>query len=85
VPEAVVDLLEVIEVEDQDRRLFVAAMRGRQELPGVLVEGPPVVQAGEPVVVGEEFEFGMQAQQFVGLMLERILRGLAFGDVAHDA
>lgn len=82
-PEAVVDLLEVVKIEDQYRRALPAAVGGREELPGVLVKRAPVVQAGQPVMVGEEFEFGVQPQQFAGLALERVLRRLALGNVAH--
>jgi hypothetical protein len=73
VAEAVVDVLEPVEVEQQDRHLLPVP-RADQRLVGGVVEQRPVRQPGEHVVVGEMVRLG-----FLGLELEVSL--LEFGQV----
>ena len=56
VAEAVVDLLEVVHVEEQERRGLVVPARVRHRLARALGEHRAVGKPGERVVVGEELE-----------------------------
>ncbi len=53
VADAVVDRLEVVEVEDHERQVPLVAVRARNLAREGLVEVAPVVEAGERVEVGE--------------------------------
>jgi hypothetical protein len=68
VPEAVIDVLEVVHVQEQDRHGQAVAPAADERMFDAVAEERPVGQAGERVVEG--------------LVLELRLEGLALGDVA---
>src|SRR3970040_1426221 len=70
VAEAVVDVLETVEVEEQDAHAAAVALGVEQRLPQPVGEQDPVRQTGEGVVLREE--------------LDALLGALALGDVARD-
>ncbi|MNF76085.1 hypothetical protein D3C84_581840 [compost metagenome] len=71
VTEGIVDFLEVVEIQVEDRERGGAALGRGEGLAQALDEGRPVGQAGEPVGAGEQGDF--------------LLGQLALGDVEDDA
>jgi hypothetical protein len=53
VAERVVDLLEPVEVEEEQRDVLVQPVRGAERAPQAVLEALPIGQAGEAVVVGQ--------------------------------
>ena len=82
--ETVVDLFEMIQIDHQQRCIFLPAVSGFEHLFGIFVKCAPVIQAGQAVMIGEQLQFRMQSPELGGLSCERILGGLALGDVAYD-
>src|SRR5438309_2063686 len=71
VPERIVHLLEVVQVDEHRRHLAVAALREVHCLLEAVIEQAPVGQTGERIVIGEE--------------AHRVLAALARRDVLRDA
>ena len=62
--EAVVDLLEAVDVHEQRRRRSVEPPRSREHLLGAIEDQGPVRQAGQRIVQGPVLEFvGLLADQ----------------------
>ena len=84
VAEAVVDLLEVVQVEEQERRGLVVAPGVRHRLARALGEHRAVGQAGERVVVREELEAARVVLQLDRGEAQVFLRALERGDVVRQ-
>ena len=84
VAEAVVHLLEVVQIDHQGGA-FLSATGGSEHLRRVFLKSAPVEQAGQAVPVGEFLQLRVQFLEFRGLLAEPVFRCLAFGDVARDA
>ena len=82
VAERVVDLLEVVQVEEQQRRGLVVAPRVRHRLAGALGEHGAVGQAGKRIVVREELESARIVLQLLRGEAQVLLRALERGHVA---
>ena len=65
--ERIVDLLEAVEVDLDDRHALVAAPRPLDQRIEVIGQEGPVVQAGQPVMDGDEGHRIARIDQFVGL------------------
>ena len=70
-PDAVVDGLELVEVEEEHGERFVAAVGSGQRLPQAIGEERPIGKPGQGVVEG--------------LVLKLLLERLAVGDVGEEA
>jgi len=66
-PERIVDALELVDVDVEDRKLRAFAFEQRLSMP---LEQRPVRQIGQRVVMGEMFDPGLDAQP-LGHVLER--------------
>ncbi len=71
VAEAVVDVLEIVQIDEQYRQAAVIAARGDQRLAEAILEQVAVGKPGQRIVIG--------------LALKLALMGLALGDVVLDA
>jgi hypothetical protein len=71
VPERIVDDLEAVEIEEEDRDQLAAAASGGDGLHQPILEQAAVGQSGKPVVVGEK--------------LDLLLGAFAFGDIEDAA
>ena len=85
VPERVVDVLEVVEVEDEERHGRPVALRPRQGEVEVLGQQRAVGQAGERVVVGQAGDLLLGAPAVGHLGAQRRLGLAQRGDVEQDA
>ena len=71
VPERVVDLLEVVEVEQQQADLSAPPWLGQDRVVGAVAKEHPVGQPGEGVVAGEVLVVLLLPAQHAGLVSER--------------
>ncbi len=75
VADRVVDELEVVDVEEQDRELGALALGAGEHLLDVLVEQAAVRQSGEPVLVGQRADLLVRlAEQAQRVVTRRRLR-----------
>ena len=81
VPQAVVHLLEVVEIDEQHRHGLVVTPRVRHRLAGALVEHRPVGQPGQRVVVREKLEASRVVLQLDGGEAQVFLSALQRRDV----
>ena len=84
VAEGVVHLLEVVHVEEQERRGLVVPPGVRHGLARAVGEHGAVGQAGERVVVGEELEAARVVLQLDRGEAQVLLRALERGDVVRQ-
>ena len=84
VAERVVDELEVVEVEVEERERAVGAAGAAEVAADLLLQERPVREAGEAVVVGEERDLGLGALALGDVLPRAQDRGDAAGAVVED-